>query len=122
MAILSREDAQALLKKVLLFSKADECAVALNGTEGGNIRYARNAISTSGDISTFSLSERLKVLMSPEVEMALRAYLMLPPSVPLRATAHSSAFEKSRTFFSRACASSLDKIAIAYSLNFSCCI
>ncbi len=56
MAILSKEEAQALLKKVLAFSKADECEVSLTGTEGGNIRYARNAISTAGDISTLSVA------------------------------------------------------------------
>lgn len=56
MAILSKEEVQALLKKVLAFSKADECEVSLTGTEGGNIRYARNAISTSGDISTLRLA------------------------------------------------------------------
>lgn len=56
MAILSRDEAQQLLKKVLAYSKADECEVSLSGSEGGNIRYARNAISTSGDISTLSLN------------------------------------------------------------------
>ncbi len=56
MAILSKEEAQSLLKKVLAFSKADECEVSLSGSEGGNIRYARNAISTFGDISTLSLA------------------------------------------------------------------
>ncbi|MBE7176558.1 MAG: TldD/PmbA family protein [Mucilaginibacter polytrichastri] len=56
MAILSKEEAQTLLKKVLAFSKADACEVNLSGTEGGNVRYARNAISTSGDISTLTLS------------------------------------------------------------------
>ena len=55
MAILSKVDAQALLKKVIAFSKADECEVGLSGTEGGNIRYARNSVSTSGEISTLSL-------------------------------------------------------------------
>ncbi len=55
MAILSREEAQAILKKALSFSKADECEVSLTGTEGGNIRYARNAVSTAGDISTMGL-------------------------------------------------------------------
>jgi len=55
MAILSKEEAQALLKKVMSFSKADECEAGLNGSEGGNIRYARNAVSTAGDISTLSL-------------------------------------------------------------------
>jgi predicted Zn-dependent protease len=56
MAILSRDEAQAILRKVLSFSKADECEAGLNGSEGGNVRYARNAISTSGDISTMSLA------------------------------------------------------------------
>ncbi|MEO6917165.1 MAG: DNA gyrase modulator, partial [Chitinophagaceae bacterium] len=56
MAILSRDEAQQLLKKVLAYSKADECEVSLSGSEGGNIRYARNAISTSGDVSTLSLN------------------------------------------------------------------
>ncbi|MEO6548225.1 MAG: TldD/PmbA family protein [Ferruginibacter sp.] len=56
MAIFSREEAQALLKKVMAFSKADECEAGFNGSEGGNIRYARNAISTAGDVSTLTLS------------------------------------------------------------------
>jgi predicted Zn-dependent protease len=55
MAILNQEEAQALLKKVLSYSKADECEVNLNGTESGNIRYARNAVSTSGGISNSTL-------------------------------------------------------------------
>ncbi|HWK04160.1 MAG TPA: metallopeptidase TldD-related protein [Puia sp.] len=55
MAILSKEEAQKLLKKVLSFSKAEECEVGLNGSEGGNIRYARNAVSTAGEISRLSL-------------------------------------------------------------------
>ena len=56
MAILNKEEAQSLLKKVLTYSKADECEVSLNGSEGGNIRYARNAISTAGDVSEMSLA------------------------------------------------------------------
>lgn len=55
MAILNKEEAKALLTKVLSFSKADECEVSLNGSEGGNIRYARNAVSTAGDASRLSL-------------------------------------------------------------------
>jgi predicted Zn-dependent protease len=55
MAILSKEEAQAILKKVIGFSKADFCEVGLNGSDGGNIRYARNAVSTAGQISTMSL-------------------------------------------------------------------
>ncbi|WP_412467970.1 TldD/PmbA family protein [Pedobacter sp. KLB.chiD] len=56
MAILSKEEAQAILKKVIGYSKADFCEVGLNGSDGGNIRYARNAVSTAGQISTMSLS------------------------------------------------------------------
>jgi predicted Zn-dependent protease len=56
MSILSKEEAQAILKKALSFSKADECEVSLNGSEGGNIRYARNAVSTAGDMSSMGLA------------------------------------------------------------------
>lgn len=55
MPLLSKEEAQALLKKVLSYSKADECEVNLDGSDGGNIRYARNAVSTSGEISRNNL-------------------------------------------------------------------
>jgi len=55
MAILSKEEAQQLLKKVLGYSKAEECEVALNGSDGGNIRYARNSVSTAGEISQQTL-------------------------------------------------------------------
>jgi predicted Zn-dependent protease len=56
MGILSKEEAQAILKKALSFSKADECEVSLDGSEGGNIRYARNAVSTAGDMSSMDLA------------------------------------------------------------------
>ena len=55
MSILSKEQAQALLKKVLSYSKADECEVNLSGSDAGNIRYARNSVSTSGGVSSNSL-------------------------------------------------------------------
>ena len=52
MAILSKEEAQALLKKVLeLIQKQMNVKSVSAGSEGGNIRYARNAVSTAGDIS-----------------------------------------------------------------------
>lgn len=56
MAILTREEAQAILKKALGFSKADECEITLNGNIGGNIRYARNEVSTSGAEENTSMS------------------------------------------------------------------
>ena len=55
MPLLTKEEAQAILKKALSYSKADECTVSLGGTEGGNIRYARNAVSTAGDVTSMSL-------------------------------------------------------------------
>ncbi len=48
MAILTKEEAKAILEKVIKMSKADECTVSVRGYVGGNIRYARNTVSTSG--------------------------------------------------------------------------
>ncbi len=56
MPILSKEDARSILEKVMSFSTADECSANLSGYEGGNIRYARNTVSTSGAESNYSLS------------------------------------------------------------------
>jgi predicted Zn-dependent protease len=56
MAILSKEDAKKILEKVIGFSKADGIEANLNGADNGNIRYARNSVSTSGEDSNVSLS------------------------------------------------------------------
>lgn len=56
MAIYTEEDARALLKKVLSFSTADECECNLDGSIEGNIRYARNTVSTSGEVSDVTLA------------------------------------------------------------------
>jgi predicted Zn-dependent protease len=55
MPILSKDEALAIMKKALSYSKADECTVNLSGSEDGNIRYARNAVSTAGEQSQTSL-------------------------------------------------------------------
>ncbi len=55
MAILSKEEAKKILEKAVSFSKADGCEVTLNGNDGGNIRYARNSVSTSGEDSNLNL-------------------------------------------------------------------
>ncbi|NOT73936.1 MAG: TldD/PmbA family protein [Cyclobacteriaceae bacterium] len=55
MAILTKDEAQALLKKMLAYSKADECEINLNGSIGGNVRYARNSVSTSGVINQLNI-------------------------------------------------------------------
>ncbi len=44
------------LKKVLSFSKADECECNLDGQVSGNIRYARNTVSTAGAQSDLTLA------------------------------------------------------------------
>jgi hypothetical protein len=56
MAILSKDEAQGILKKVLGFTTADECEATLTGTNGGNIRTARNTVSTAGAVDNISLA------------------------------------------------------------------
>jgi len=56
MAILSKEETKKILEKVIGFSKADGIEANLNGNDGGNIRYARNSVSTSGEDSNVSLN------------------------------------------------------------------
>jgi predicted Zn-dependent protease len=56
MAILTKEEARALMAKVLSYSKADECEVNLSSTDSANIRYARNSVSTSGKVSQSQLA------------------------------------------------------------------
>ncbi|MCW8879439.1 MAG: TldD/PmbA family protein [Kangiellaceae bacterium] len=55
MSILTEKEAKAILKKVLAFSKADECECNLNGQLSGNVRYARNTVTTAGEISDLTL-------------------------------------------------------------------
>ena len=56
MSILTEQHAKTLLTKVLSFSKAEECECNLEGQVGGNIRYARNTVSTAGEQSDLTLS------------------------------------------------------------------
>lgn len=56
MAILTQDQAREILQKVINFSDADFCEANLNGSKGGNIRYARNNVSTSGEEENTSLS------------------------------------------------------------------
>ena len=48
MAIFTKEEAKQLLDKALSYSKAETCEVNLSGDNTGNIRYARNTVSTAG--------------------------------------------------------------------------
>ncbi|MFD2561278.1 TldD/PmbA family protein [Aquimarina rubra] len=55
MAIYSKEEARQIMEKALSFSTADACEINLSGSESGNIRYARNTVSTAGHRSNQTL-------------------------------------------------------------------
>ena len=55
MAHLTESEAQAILTKALSYSKADEAEATLTGGKSGNLRFARNAVSTSGAREILSL-------------------------------------------------------------------
>ncbi|MBV6478964.1 MAG: hypothetical protein HGGPFJEG_01724 [Ignavibacteria bacterium] len=46
--ILSKEDAEKLLKKILSYSKAESASVSIRGNNNYNLRYALNSASTNG--------------------------------------------------------------------------
>jgi len=48
MTILNQEQTKRICDRVLSYSKADECIVTVGGSREGNIRFARNAVSTAG--------------------------------------------------------------------------
>ncbi len=52
---LSQDEAKRISDKVLSFSKGDQCEVSITGSRKGNIRYARNAVSTAGLIEDTQL-------------------------------------------------------------------
>jgi predicted Zn-dependent protease len=56
MSMLSRDEAQAILKKVMALSKAETCQANLGGNTSGNIRYARNTVTTSGRTDDLQLA------------------------------------------------------------------
>ena len=56
MAIYTKEKARQIMEKALSFSTADACVINMGGSESGNIRYARNTVSTSGHRSNQTLA------------------------------------------------------------------
>lgn len=56
MAILSKDEAREIMQKVVNLSGADFCEVNLEGSRSGNIRYARNTVTTSGEEQNTSLT------------------------------------------------------------------
>lgn len=55
MALLTRAEAEALLKKVLALSKADELEASLGGGRSANTRFGVNSANTSGDRDDLAL-------------------------------------------------------------------
>lgn len=53
--MLSRDQAQALIQKIVRLSRADEIHVTLNDSTENNIRFADNRITTSGSASDLSV-------------------------------------------------------------------
>ena len=53
---LSQDEAKSICDKVLKMSTGDQCEVTLTGSRKGNIRYARNAVSTAGLIEDTQLA------------------------------------------------------------------
>jgi predicted Zn-dependent protease len=48
MKILTQEESKRIADRVMALTKADECTVRVSGGRTGNIRYARNNVSTAG--------------------------------------------------------------------------
>ncbi|MBD8525370.1 TldD/PmbA family protein [Pseudomarimonas arenosa] len=55
MTMMSETQAKAILDKVMKLSKAEECSATLQGGVTGNIRFARNEVSTSGQVEQATL-------------------------------------------------------------------
>ena len=53
---LSQEEAKSICDKVMKMATGDQCEVTLTGSRKGNIRYARNAVSTAGLIDDKTLA------------------------------------------------------------------
>lgn len=56
MGIFSKEEARKVMEKAMSFSTSDACVINLGGSESGNIRYARNSVSTAGHQSNQSMA------------------------------------------------------------------
>lgn len=55
MTPFTADQARALMQKALSYSKADACEVNLDANRGGNIRFARNTVSTAGATDDMTL-------------------------------------------------------------------
>jgi predicted Zn-dependent protease len=56
---LNQDEAKRICERVIGFSKADECVVAIRGDRVGNIRFARSSVSTAGLNEDMQLTVRV---------------------------------------------------------------
>ncbi|WP_426176453.1 TldD/PmbA family protein [Massilia sp. TWR1-2-2] len=56
MKLLSLDETRRITDRVMSFTKADQCTVTLTGSRTGNIRFARNNVSTAGLVDNAQLS------------------------------------------------------------------
>ncbi len=56
MGMFTEQEARAILDKVIALSTADECTATLQGSVDGNVRFALNNISTSGEVDNTDLA------------------------------------------------------------------
>src|SRR5476649_878929 len=56
MKLLNQEESKRISDKVMSLAKADECRVSISGNRVGNIRYARNSVSTAGLVENTQLT------------------------------------------------------------------
>ncbi|MCE3608381.1 TldD/PmbA family protein [Massilia sp. P8910] len=55
MKVLTQEESKRITDRIMSLTKADECTVRVTGGRTGNIRYARNNVSTAGLVNDASL-------------------------------------------------------------------
>ena len=58
MALFAEAEAREIIARVLRRSKAEGCEVSIGASNTGNVRFARNAVSTSGTTTNSALSVR----------------------------------------------------------------
>lgn len=56
MPILTEQQARELVQSILKLSTADEIMITIRGSHTGNIRFARNTVSTTGDTSNLTIT------------------------------------------------------------------
>ena len=54
-AVLSRDEAKALIERIVKMSKAESIQVNIGGGYSANVRFADNQMSTAGGITNFTV-------------------------------------------------------------------